>query len=107
MGELCPSPTALRQRTLGASFQRRTVSREEPSRRGPSHCGQSSADAIPQKRTRKARERNRGIVVSSIVRGLASGGVNPPVLASGGCEPPGKSKNRGVHTPRSPGWFRK
>src|SRR5438067_13489025 len=65
MGELCPSPRGLRQRTLGASFHRLTVSREEPSRRGPSHCGQSSADATLQKRTRRARERSCGIVVSS------------------------------------------
>src|SRR5215831_6380688 len=90
MGELCPSPAALRQRTLGASFQGRTVSLEEPSRRGPSHCGQSSAGATPQTRTRRARERSRGIVVSSIVRGPASGGREPPdyVNESGGSRPP-------------------
>src|SRR5205807_287107 len=38
-----PSPTGCRQRTLGASFQAAIVSAEEPSRFGPSHCGQSAA----------------------------------------------------------------
>src|SRR5262249_54261198 len=44
-GELLPSPAGFRHSTLSWPFHGVTFSVEELSRRGPSHCGQSSASA--------------------------------------------------------------
>src|SRR5437867_2877772 len=48
-GELWPSPTGCFQSIVGVSFQGATVSWELPSRRGPSHCGQSAARTVAAK----------------------------------------------------------
>src|SRR5262249_49095763 len=57
-GELCPSPTRARQTTFGAPVHGLTVSADEPSRLGPSHCGQSAAT---RSTAQSARSRRIGV----------------------------------------------
>src|SRR5216683_6743066 len=68
-GELLPSPTGCRQRTLGAAVQGATFSEEELSRFGPNHCGQSSARHGMQT-TRIPKGKTQRIVFSYSFRAL-------------------------------------
>src|SRR5262245_15483432 len=74
MGELCASPTGLRQRTFGSPFHGATFSVEDPSRRGPSHCGQSSARASPANTNQTSSTRIEGMS-SSVSLGFVGRGV--------------------------------
>src|SRR5262249_25209191 len=74
MGELCASPTGLRQRTFSSPFQGATFSVEDPSRRGPSHCGQSSARASPAHTNQTSTTRIEGMG-SSVSLGFVGRGV--------------------------------
>ena len=70
-GELCASATAARQRTVGAVSHGAIVSVEVPSRRGPSHPGQSSAGrhgAAIRARARAAEKLSRRMAWAPAIR---------------------------------------
>src|SRR5262249_31601202 len=72
-GEPWPSPSGARQRTLSSSFHGETFSGDEPSRLGPSHCGQSPAMAVAAMSRKAAMERNRGMGGSPLLFGGEEG----------------------------------
>src|SRR5262249_38334717 len=84
-GELCPSPTGTRHSTFGSPFHGLTTSVAVPSRRGPSHCGQSSAGAHSGRAARIARGGGRGMGGSFRVSGVRQGQGDATVVGRRCC----------------------
>src|SRR5262249_47534143 len=80
-GQANPFSTGQRQATLGASFQGASFSAVLPSRRGPSHCGQSSARAAG------AASNNTRAVLSHGMGGSPGGGCGKGHRKSVSCLP--------------------